>query len=49
MKSIAEDIINIGKKCENFGSEVLISSILTRRNVRLNSVIRKINDELQEL
>ena len=49
VKSIAEDIINIGKKCANFGSEVLISSILTKRNARLNSVIRKINDELQEL
>ena len=33
----------------NFGSEVFISSILIKRNIRLNSVIRKINDELQEL
>ena len=49
MKSIAEDITNIGKKCANFGSEVLISSILNKRNVRLNSIIRKINDEHQEL
>ena len=32
----------------NFGSEVFISSILIKRNIRLNSV-RKINDELQEL
>ena len=28
---------------------MLISSILIKRNIRLNSVIRKINDELQEL
>ena len=28
---------------------MFISSILIRRNIKLNSVIRKINDELQEL
>ena len=28
---------------------MFISSILIKRNIRLNSVIRKINDELQEL
>ena len=49
VKRIAEDIINIGKRCANFGSEVFISSTLIKRNIRLNSVIRKINDELQEL
>ena len=49
VKRIEEDIINIGKKYANFGSEVFISSILIKRNIRLNSVIRKINDELQEL
>ena len=49
VKRIAEDIINIGKKCANFGSEVFISSILVKRIIRLNSVIRKINDELEEL
>ena len=49
VKRIAEDIINIGKKCANFGSEVFISSILIKRNIRLNPVIRKKNDELQEL
>ena len=49
VKRIAEDIINIGKKCANFGSEVFISSILIKRNIRVNSFVRKINDELQEL
>ena len=49
VKRIEEDIINIGKKYANFGSEVFISSILIKRNIRINSVIRKINDELQEL
>ena len=49
VKRIAEDIINVGKKCANFDSEVFISSILIKRNIRLNSVIRKTNDELQEL
>ena len=28
---------------------MFISSIIIRRNIKLNSVIRKINDELQEL
>ena len=32
-----------------FSSEVFISSILIKRNVRLNSAIRKTNDELKEL
>ena len=49
VKRIAENMINIGKKCANFGSEVFISSILIKRNTRLNSVTRKINDELREL
>ena len=40
--------INIGKKYANFGSEVFISSILIKRNIKLNLIIRKINDELQE-
>ena len=48
VRRIAEDI-NIGKKCANFGSEVFISSVLIKKNIRLNSVIRKINDKLQEL
>ena len=49
VKKIPDNIINIGKKCANFGSEVFISSILINRNIRLNLVIRKMNDELQEL
>ena len=49
VKRIEENIINIGNKCANFGSEVFISSILIKRNTRLNSVTRKINDKLQEL
>ena len=49
VKRITEDIINIGKKRANFGSDVFISSILIKRNIRLNSVIKKINNELQEL
>ena len=36
VKRIAEDIINIGKKCANFGSKVFISSILIKRNMKLN-------------
>ena len=49
VKRNAEDIINIGKKCANFGSEVFVSLILISTNIKLNLVIRKISDELQEL
>ena len=49
VKRITEDIINIGKKRANFGSDVFISSILIKRNIGLKSVIKKINNELQEL
>ena len=46
VQSIAEDMMNIGKKYANFSIKVFISSILSKINIRLNSVIRKINDEL---
>ena len=49
LKKIAEDIINLGKIWANFGSEMFISSILIKKNNRLNSVIRNTNDELEEL
>ena len=49
LKKIAEDIRHLGKKWANFGSEMFISSILIKRNNRLNSVIKNTNDELQEL
>ena len=46
---IADDIINIGIKCASFNSEVLISSILVKRNYRVSAIIRRVNDKLQEL
>ena len=49
VERIAEDMMNIGKKYANFSSKVFISSILIKINIRLNSVIRKMRDELQEL
>ena len=49
VKRIADNIINIRKKCANFASEVFVSSVLINRKIRLNLVIRKINDEMQEL
>ena len=45
---IAEYIINT-QYCANFDSGLFIYTILIKRTIGSNSVIRKINDELQEL
>ena len=50
IKETAQRIINIGRKCKDSGvSEVVISSILVKRNFKITKTIRKINDELREL
>ena len=41
------DIINIGKSCINLGvKEVVISSILPKKNIALTHLIRQVNDGL---
>ena len=43
------DTINIGKSCINFGvKEVVISSILPKKNIALTRLIRLVNDSLRE-
>ena len=43
-------IINIGLNCKNHGvSKVFISSMLVKKNPKLNSVIQRVNDKLREL
>ena len=46
----AENIVEIGKKCVEYGVEhVVISSIFVKESIRLSSLIRRINDVLCEL
>ena len=46
---ISERIINIGKQCLYYGvKEVLISSIFPKKQIKLTSIIREINDILKE-
>ena len=43
------DIINIGKSCINLGvKEVVISSILPKKNIALTHLIRQVNDGFGE-
>ena len=48
-EKLTGDIINIGKSCINLGvKEVLISSILPKKNIALTRFIRQVNDSLRE-
>ena len=41
----AENIVEIGKKCVEYGVEhVVVSSIFVKESIRLSSLIRRIND-----
>ena len=47
---LAQNIINIGNKCVDYGvEEVVISSIFVKDSIQLSAFIRKVNDELREL
>ena len=47
---LAQNIINIGNKCVDYGvEEVVISSVFVKDSIQLNAFIRKVNDELREL
>ena len=46
---LAQNIINIGNKCVNYGvEEVVISSIFVKDSIQLSVFIREVNDELRE-
>ena len=50
VENIGNDIINIGKKCREFGvSKVIISSVLVKNNMKLTKFIRQLNDILRNL
>ena len=47
---LAENIIKFGNKCLDYSvEEVVISSILVKENIRLSSLIRKVNNKLRIL
>ena len=48
-RTLTDNIINIGKNfIRNGATEVLISSILPKKNIKLTRVIRRVNDLLKE-
>ena len=50
IEDIAKRIIDIGKKCKEFGVEdVIISSIFIKKNIELSKIIQKINEILQQM
>ena len=48
-EKLTRDIIKIGKSCIDLGmKEVVISSILLKKNIALPRLIRQVNDSLRE-
>ena len=48
-EKLTGDIINIGKSCIDLGvNEVVISSILPKKDIALTRLIRQVNDSLRE-
>ena len=48
-ENIAHSIINIGLDCKTNGvDEVLISSILVKKNPNLTAIVRRVNDMLRD-
>ena len=48
-ENLTGDIINTGKSCIDLGvKEVVISSILPKKNIALTRFIRQVNDNLRE-
>ena len=49
-EEIARNIIKIGLNCKNYGvNDVVISSVLVKKNPNLNALIRRVNDLLRDL
>ena len=47
---LSPSIIKIGLNCKNYGvNNVVISSILVKKNPNLNALIRRVNDLLRDL
>ena len=49
-ENIAHSIINVGLDCKTNGvDEVLISSVLVKKNPNLTAIVRGVNDMLREI
>ena len=49
IKDISNQLIDIGKKCKSYGvKEVIFSSILVKKQVKLTQIIRQVNDYLRD-
>ena len=49
-EEIARNIIKTGLNCKNHGvNDVVISSVLVKKNPNLNALIRRVNDLLRDL
>ena len=46
VKDIAENIIKITLLCKGYGVSVIVSSILSKRNIKFSKSIRQVNDIL---
>ena len=50
VNNTAENIINIANLCKEYGiNEIVISSILPKKNMKLSKYIRQVNDVLCDL
>lgn len=50
MNELTHIIVNFGRKCSEYGvSDIVISRILAKRNLKMSAVIRKVNDKLDNL
>ena len=49
-EEIARNVIKIDLNCKNYGvNDVVISSVLVKKNPNLNALIRRVNDLLRDL
>lgn len=46
---VAENIMQIGKRCVNFGAQRVLTSFMFTKKIKPSFIIKKINDELSVL
>ena len=49
-EDLGQLIVNIAKKCSSFGvNNIAVSSILMRKNMSINKIIKKVNEEISSM
>ena len=49
-KDLGQQIVSIPKKCRSFGvNNIAVSSILIRKNMSINKIIKKVNEEISSM